>query len=324
MRHFVYDDRMKRLASLIASITVAALPFMAAAGPKRPTPPAPAAAEAPQQPQIPWQQGPKKIPLGHQLTLDLPAEHLYLNPRDAKKLLEKSGNFMDDSFLGMVIANDDTGKSDWWVAIEYTDEGYIKDDEKIDGNELLKSMKEGNEEANKMKAEKGFPPLFLDGWSEPPRYDKALHHVVWGIDVHSERGKSVNFNTRVLGRKGVVSLNLITSPEHLAAGKPEVEKLLQATTFDTGARYADFNSKTDKVATYGLAALIAGGAGVAALKIAKVGIFGKFLLPFFAKFFKLIAIAFIALGAFIKKLFSGKSDPTPPPPSSPPPGGESV
>jgi uncharacterized membrane-anchored protein len=309
---------MMKLARLLA-IAAVSLPLAASAGnssAKKAPEPAPAGEDA--QPKIPFQPGPAKIPLGHQITVDLPAEHVYLDPKNAKVLLEKSGNFVGDGFLGIVLPKDE--KQNWWVSIEYTDEGYVKDDEKIDGDAILKGMREGLEDYNKERAEKGFPPLFIDGWSDAPKYDKAQHHVVWALELHSDKGKSVNYNTRILGRKGYVSLNLVTDPTTLAQDKPEVQKLLGVTTFDSGARYSDFNSKTDKVAAYGLAALIAGGAGVAALKVAKVGILAK-LLPLLAKGFKLIAAAFVALGLWIKKLFTGKDDRPPPPSMKSPPAG---
>lgn len=304
------------LSLSISTLVVSTLwPMLADAKP--PAKPEPASAPtAPAEPEIHWQPGPAKIALGHNITLDLPAEDVYLNPTDAKKLLEKSGNFMDNDFIGMVIPKDENAR--WWVSIEFAEEGYVKDDEKLDADAILKNIKDGTEELNKMREEKGFPPLFVDGWSDPPRYDKAQHHLVWAIEAHSERGKSVNFNTRVLGRRGYVSLNLITSPDTLSADKPSVEKLLTQTTFDSGARYADFDGKTDKVATYGLAALVAGGAGVAALKIAKVGLlakFGKVIIGLLVAMKKAVILLFVAIGAFFKRLFGGKTEDRPPPPS---------
>jgi len=319
----MYDAAMRNLKRLVTLASVALLPLVALAGSAR-ADEAEGAAPSPEAPQpelkLNWQPGPAKISLGHQISLDLPADHVYLNPRDAKKLLERSGNFLGDSFLGMVLSKNEREGSPWWVAIEYADEGYVKDDEKIDAADILKSIKEGQEEANKERQEKGFAPLFIDGWSESPHYDKVSHHLVWALGVHSDKGKSVNFETRVLGRRGYVSLNLITGPEQLAGDKPEVEKLLKSTTFDAGSRYADFDEKKgDKVATYGLAALVAGGAGITALKVAKIGIlakFGKVLIGLLIAGKKAIVLLLLAVGAFVKKLFGGKTEAPPPPPST--------
>jgi uncharacterized membrane-anchored protein len=200
----------------------------------------------------------------------------------------------------MVVPKDE--KASYWIAVEFQESGYVKDDESIDADKILGSIKEAQEEGNKERQEKGFPPLNIDGWSEAPHYDKATHRLIWALEVHSDRGKSVNFNTRMLGRKGFVSLNLITSPDTLASDKPAVQSLLQHTEFGTGAKYADFDSKTDKVATYGLIGLIAGGAGAIALKS---GIIAKLAL-LLVKFGKVILVAIVAGFGAIKRFFTGK------------------
>ncbi len=118
-----------------------------------------------------------------------------------------------------------------------------------------------------------------------------------------------------MGRRGYASLNLIEAPEKLAQSKLEAATLLGVTHFDAGARYEDFNEKSDKVAEYGLAALVAGGAGAAALKLAKVGLLAKFggkLLALLIAGKKLLVAAFIALGAWAKKFFGKKTPPQEP------------
>ncbi|MEO6952998.1 MAG: DUF2167 domain-containing protein [Polyangia bacterium] len=283
-------------------------------------------AAAPPKSELKMHDGPEKIALGHKITLDLPEPFVFIDAANAKPLLAKGGNFMGDNFLGMVFPKAE-GPAGWWLSVEYEDEGYVKDDETLDAKKLLASMQEGTKEGNEARKEKGFGPMFIDRWTEEPRYDKATHHLVWALELHVEQdGKShssSNYETRILGRKGFVSLTLITSPEHLAQYKPVVESLLSATTFDGGARYGDFDSKTDKVATYGLLGLIGGGAGIAALKVAKLGLlakFGKVILLGLAKFGKAIALAFVAFFGFlrngIKKLFGGKPTPERAPPPS--------
>jgi uncharacterized membrane-anchored protein len=119
----------------------------------------------------------------------------------------------------------------------------------------------------------------------------------------------VNFNTRVLGRKGIVSLNLVCDPEDLPASKPEVATLLEGTAFKSGSRYEDFNSKTDKIAEYGLAGLILGGAGLGAAKLVKIGLLAKFWKVILAAIVagkKAILLAFAGVAAFAKRLFGRK------------------
>jgi len=77
--------------------------------------------------------------------------------------------------------------------------------------------------------------------------------------------------------------------------------LRSAVNFNSGNRYADFNPASgDKVASYGIAALVAGGVA------AKLGFFkGLWVLILGAKKFIIIGIA--AVAAWFRKLFGKKS-----------------
>ncbi len=254
-------------------------------------------------------EGPQQVDAGHDVMIDLPPAYLFLDAPQAKKFMEKVGNLWNDDLLGVITKGDAT----WLVTVRYTEEGYVKDDEaeKMDAEEILTAIKEGTEEANKERVKRGFKALNLLGWSEPPHYVKEQHHLVWGIKGHTDGDDddTINFNTRVLGRKGFVSLNLIDGAKTIEASKPSVATLLTATTFKPGARYADFDSKTDKIAEYGLAALVAGGAGAAALKLVKIGLLAKFgakLLAILLAAKKAIILGLLALVAMFKKLFGAK------------------
>ncbi|WP_052518340.1 DUF2167 domain-containing protein [Archangium violaceum] len=265
-----------------------------------------------------WQPGPRQVELGHELTLDLPEEHVFLEKAEAAKLLEMNGSFHNDNLLGVVTSKDES--SSWVVIVRYEDEGYIKDDEKIDAQELLTAIQEGTEEANKERVERGFKPLHVKDWSEAPHYDKARHHLIWALEAFSDNGTSVNYSTRVLGRRGYVSMNLVVDPEGLAQSKPHMAKLLESTRFNPGARYEDFQEGTDKVAEFGLAGLVLGGAGVGAAKLAKVGVlakFGKFFVALLVAGKKALIPLVLALGALASRLFGGKKTEAAPPPANP-------
>ncbi len=265
-------------------------------------------AAANQGPSLPWQMGPAALTLEHEVKLDLPAGYQFLAQPDAGRVMEKLGNLHNENLLGVVISS---GENDeYFVTLRYDEEGFIKDDEEIDGEEILEAMREGEEEYNEERKQAGFPPLHLGGWVEPPRYDKGAHHLVWGLIVSSPEGDSINYNTRVLGRRGYVSVNLVTDREHLAHDKPAAAALLKATSFASGSAYGDFDSSTDKVAEYGLTGLILGGAGLGLAKVAKVGLlakFGKVILAALIAGKKLIAVAAIAVFALIKKLMGRKA-----------------
>ena len=314
---------MKHLRSFLA-LAVVLTTGMVGAQSKPASTPAPAPASDPP-PQYKWTMGPTKVALGPELELNLPSEFQFLGMPQAGDLMRRFGSFYKENLLGVVVSRNEN--DDWIVVIRYDAEGYIKDDEKIEAEDLLKAIREGTEEANKERVKQGFKALRIDGWSEPPAYRKEAHHMVWALLVSDDNGSSVNYNTRVLGRRGYVSLNLVTNPKLLEQHRPNAAKLLASTQFTKGARYEDFDKKNDKVAEYGLAGLILGGAGLGAAKLVKLGFlakFGKFFLLLFAKGGKLIILAFAGLAAAVSKLFGRKKndDLTPPSDPSPPVAGD--
>jgi uncharacterized membrane-anchored protein len=257
--------------------------------------------------------GPQQVDAGHDVTIDLPAGYLFLDAEQAKRFMEKLGNLRNDGLLGVIAQPD----SSWLITVRFTEDGYVKDDdaEKMDADEILKAIREGTDAANEERVKRGFKAVRVVGWSEPPKYRRDLHHLVWGIrgQGEGEPEEVVNFNTRVLGRKGYVSLNLIDGAQNIEASKPSVATMLKATTFKPGARYEDFNGKTDKIAEYGLAALVAGGAGAVALKLVKVGLLAKFggkILALIIAFKKAVVLAFLAVVAYFKRLFGRKKEST--------------
>jgi uncharacterized membrane-anchored protein len=266
-----------------------------------------AAPESDAAPHLPWQLGPLHTELGHELSLDLNERYMFLARDPAVKLLERMGNFYNEGVLGLATSTDVAGE--WFVVLRYDEEGYVKDDEKIDADDLLKALRDGVGEANAQRKEKGFQALALDGWAEPPHYDSSVHHLVWGLIVSDASGKSVNYNTRVLGRRGYASLNLVTDPDKLAGFKPEAAVLLSGTHFAAGSRYEDFDAKSDKTAEYGLAGLIAAGAGLGAAKLVKIGLLAKFWKLVVAALIagkKLLVLALAGIGAYLKKLFGAR------------------
>ena len=267
---------------------------------------APAEDAAPAQ-RLPWQPGPKPLDLGHGIKLDLPEGFAFLGKPEAGQLMEKMGNLHNEDMLGLVVSKDEN--AEFVVTIDYEDTGHIKDDEELDAKELLESIQEGEEDYNAERKKLGFSAIHAAGWDESPHYDKQQHQLIWGLIVEASDGGSINYNTRILGRTGFVSLNLLTDKQHLAEYKPAGALLLSKTSFEPGKRYADFNASTDKVAEYGLTGLVLGGAGLGLAKAAKIGLlakFGKVLIGLLIAGKKLIVVGVLALGAALRSLFKKK------------------
>jgi uncharacterized membrane-anchored protein len=241
--------------------------------------------------------GPKHVDLGDNTAIDLPEGMVLFERAVAQELLRKNGD-PPDGVVAMVFKPG----SEWHAFIEYSASGYIDDSDAddLDAGELLDSYRKGTEEQNKTRKSLGKPELFIDSWSELPRYERASHHLVWGLAAHDTDGKVINFFTRILGRNGYLSVDLIDAPERLEASKKEALPILQATHFNPGSTYADHVS-SDRSSGIGLRGLVLGGAGVAVAS--KLGLLAKILLVF-KKLFIVIGAAIVGL---FRWLFRRKS-----------------
>lgn len=240
-------------------------------------------------------------------TLKVPPEFKFLGPDDTETVLVKLwGNPPPaEKPLGLLMPAGVTPLSSncWVVTIRYSEDGYVKDSDaaKINYNDLLKQMQKAIEEANPERQKQHYPAITLVGWAAPPRYDAGTHKLYWAKDLRfsGEDGDTLNYAIRMLGRKGVLELNAIADLAQFSEIDHQTTNILGMVDFKEGNRYADFDPKMDKVATYGIAALVAGGVVVAA----KAGLFKVFLVGLLAAK-KFIIIGAIAVFAFIKKIFS--------------------
>jgi uncharacterized membrane-anchored protein len=241
---------------------------------------------------IDWQAGPTVGKLGDIAEIKIPEGYRFSGKDGAQKVLQLTENIPNGRELGVLIAND----ADWFMIFEFSDSGYVKDDEggKLDADAILKSIQEGTEAANKERAKHGWKPFHVNGWERQPFYDPETHNLTWAIlgkgDDPTSAG-SVNHSIRILGRRGNMSVDLIASPSDYSALTPQFNSLMSGFTYVQGNRYSDF-VKGDKVAEYGLTALIVGGAGAVALKTGLL-----------AKLWKFILIGIMALVGAIKKLY---------------------
>ncbi len=257
-----------------------------------------------------YQQGEIKIRDGL-ATLNVPTNFNYLNQNDAETVLVKLWhNPPSTKTLGLLIPADKTPLDEdcWVVTISYADDGYVKDDDasKINYDKLLKEMQEATHENNKTRTAKGYPAIELVGWAAPPRYDAATHKLYWAKELKfgHQADNTLNYDIRMLGRRGVLVLDAVASMNQLGEIEKQTPRILSMVDFSGGSRYADFDPKADKVATYGIAALVAGGIA------AKLGFF-KLIWVFLLAAKKFIIIAFVAVAAWFRKIFGKhKSDGT--------------
>ena len=194
----------------------------------------------------------------------MPAGYQFLDGKTTRALMKASGEPTSGREQGLLMPTNDH----WSVIFEFDDVGYVKDDEKdkLDADKLLAAIREGTARANQERERLGSPPLEIVGWEQPPKYDPVTHNLEWAIRATSSGRPILNYNTRLLGRKGVMEAVLIIEPDKLPATLPTFQELLAGYSFQSGQNYAEYRSG-DKLAKYGLAALIVGGGAVGAAKL---------------------------------------------------------
>lgn len=240
---------------------------------------------------LPWHEGPGNERIGTQATFRTDANLAFLDEASSRKFLELTGNIPEDDLYVLASTS-----SDWWATFSFNPMGYVKDDEKIDADELLASIKSGDEASNAERERLGIAALYTDGWAVPPHYDSESKRLEWGVRLLSEGQPVVNYTVRLLGRTGVMNATLVADPQTLQADVQSFKAALAGFEFNPGERYAEFR-EGDRVAEYGLAALVVGGGAAIA---AKSGLL--------AKFWKLIVLGVAGLAGLGKKLLGRKSE----------------
>jgi uncharacterized membrane-anchored protein len=247
---------------------------------------------------IQWVDGPTTVALDGNSTLQLPEGYVFLDTKNTGKYLALNENLGDDTEV--MIAPADLS---WSAYLSYLGEGYVKDDDEIDADAILQTLKDATEAANAERVKRGWDTMRVTGWAVPPNYNQATQRLEWAAAHESAGGAGVNFFTKILGRRGHMSVQLVSAPEQLDAAEAALNDVLGGFAYQAGDRYADFKPG-DKVAAYGLAALVAGGAAALATKKG----FWAAAAAFFAAAWKFIAAIAIGAAAWLRSLFRKKDD----------------
>jgi uncharacterized membrane-anchored protein len=235
-------------------------------------------------------------------TINVPAGFRYLDKDQSIYILtDLWGNPADSSVLGMLVPTNHRVLADdgWAFVISFEEMGYVKDDDAddIDYDDLLSGMKKEVDDANSERIRLGFDSLKLIGWASNPFYDKELKTLHWAKEIRfgDMASNTLNYNLRVLGRKGVLILNAVATMNELPEVKSQINKVINSVHYKDGEKYSDFNPEIDNVAAWTIGGLVAGKV------LAKVGFWALLL-----KFWKLILIAIAGAGGAFWRFFTGR------------------
>lgn len=244
---------------------------------------------------------------GGKVVLEVPEGFGYLDPKETSDVIVAWGNLPNADTLGSLFP---TGVSPfamegWGAILSYVDEGHVSDADaaEIDYDELLKSMQEDDAYENAERRKLGLEEIHLLGWAAPPRYDPGGRKLHWAKRLGSTGGETLNYDIRVLGREGVLSVQAVADMGQVDVVNAGMTEVLGFVSFTEGNRYEDFDPSTDTLAEAGIAALILGGTAAAA---SKGGLFKGFIALLLAGKKLIIPLVVAALAA-VKALF-GKKD----------------
>ncbi len=233
-----------------------------------------------------WQRGPVEGRIGSVASIKVGDRQAFLDGPNTRRFLELNGNPPRDERYVLV-------SSQWFAVFFFENAGYVKDDEKLDAAALLASLQQGDKASNAERERLGMTPLHTEGWHVLPHYDPTTKRLEWGVRLRggSEERTVVNYSIRLLGRRGVMHAILVSDPESLDRDIAEFKTALGGYEFASGERYSEFRAG-DRVAEYGLAALVLGGAAAVATKSGFGKAIGKF-----------VVVGVAALGSAIVALF---------------------
>ncbi len=199
-------------------------------------------------------------------SLNLAPSHKFLHYDQAYHLLVEVWNNppgLTEGLAGVVIPADAGVYDDRPAYLIYHEwSGYISDTEaqSIDYDAKLKDMIRADSADNEQRRALGYDGLQLIGWAKAPYYDperKALH---WAKEMVSDRSELnvLNYNVKLLGRRGILTVNAITTMDHLDAVQDELPAILEMLRYNDGYRYDQFDPRTDSRSDTSLSALIDG------------------------------------------------------------------
>lgn len=238
-------------------------------------------------------------------TLNTPKGFRYINPEQAEFVIKDLwGNPEGSGTLGMIVPEDKkiTDGSSWAFIITYDEMGYVKDDDAsdIDYDELLSEIQKDTESANEERVKQGYEAISLVGWASKPFYDEDKKVLHWAKELKFGESdvNTLNYNVRILGRKGVLVLNAVAGMDQLAEVQQHIEPVLSSFEYADGNKYSDFDPGIDEVAAWTIGGLVAGKV------LAKAGIFALLL-----KNIKLVGLAIAAAVGGLWSWFKKKTAP---------------
>lgn len=209
---------------------------------------------------LPWQESGRGM-IGALASIAASPDARYLPGIQSARFLSMKGNPRQTG--QRVIAPPD---GSWFATYSYEPSGHIDDRDVLRADDLMRSLLRDEEAANTRRAEIGLPALRITGWEMEPQYDSSTNSLQWGLRIRSDDGQEIlNRTVRILGREGYVSGTLVTRQGMTTPAIMAFDAVNRTVRFERGSSYMEFQ-EGDRIAQYGMSALVTGGVGAVAIK----------------------------------------------------------
>ena len=246
--------------------------------------------------------GPITAKLGSVASINVPSGLYFIPTAQAMALQKAIGNTFEGTILGVVTSAD----FEPMFVLEQIQHGYISDSEAdqlhSQASGLLDTIRQNTEKGNQQRTASGMPSLVISGWDEQPEYNKSKRVLNWSIRATEGDIPIINYVQLLLNREGMIRCVAVSNLAASVNVKQTARALVANINMNAGQRYEDFKPGVDKMAEFGLTALIT---GVIAKKFGLFALIGVILV----KGWKIIIVVAMVFFGFLGKAFLG-SNPT--------------
>jgi uncharacterized membrane-anchored protein len=200
------------------------------------------------------------------IRLQVPDDLRFINGGQSRFVLEQLwGNSPDSSVIGMIVSRKfsvNRSAHDFSFVIGYNEIGHVPDADvsKIDFPSLLSQLQQHMDAANDNRKQFGYNTMKVTGWAGEPTYDAKQNMLTWAteISVSGTEERILNYEVRLLGRSGVITISAVATMDQLARVKELLPRIVEEIQFESGFAYSDFKPERETEGTWKLEDLVTG------------------------------------------------------------------
>jgi uncharacterized membrane-anchored protein len=204
---------------------------------------------------------PFRVILGDQGTIRLSEALQFVPSEQAAGYLRANERPVPDRLLGMFMYG---GRQEaWYATISFERDGFVDITQirRWSPDDVLASLRSQLKIENEQRKTENLPPLIMQGWRIPPRYDQRSQSLSWSVRVQVSGVTTRNESdamTRlaIFGRDGFFRIDIVSDGETLLNTRSDVRLFTDNLRFHEGKDYEAYQPGTDPVMRRGLESVL--------------------------------------------------------------------